>query len=455
MNQQYRNIVYCSDVTGTGFWRHIQQILSTGCYSSNLGISNTYTQHPILDPDYYQGITSVTIQRWISDQQAQIVHQLLRPQTEINRAWLIYAIDDAMHYDDIPIFNRGRKAFASDRTQNNIRFMLNVSDFVVVTTDHIKQYYHNKYGVPYENILAVPNLLPKWWFGDRYEPAKKIEQFKKFKAKPRIGIISSLSHYNVDRLRVTKDGTPCFLKKDEKTNEEKWVTFDSNETEVNFDETEIIKDDFDVISDTIRRTVNDFQWVLFGHVHESIKDLVEKRKVEYHNGTTILQYPSKLENLQLQAVVAPIIDMEFNRCKSHIKYIECCALGIPLFASNCKPYSGIMKPQFLFDDGKDLEEKLKKLKFSSTGAYQSIIEDNWKTFNSPRKDGDFQIKNWWLDDNLDIWINLFKLKPKAPTCSLKLYINRKKEAEKRQKQIDEQEKMNTILKTDDGVQIMK
>jgi hypothetical protein len=254
---------------------------------------------------------------------------------------------------------------------------------------------------------------------------------------------------------VTKDGTPCFLKKDDKTEEEKWVTYDAKETEVNFEETEIIKDDFDVISDTIRRTVNDFQWVLFGHVHESIKDLVEKRKVEYHNGTTILQYPSKLENLQLQAVVAPIIDMEFNRCKSYIKYIECCALGIPLFASNCKPYSGIMKPQFLFNDGKDLEEKLKKLKFSSVGAYRSIIEDNWKVFNTPKKDGDFTVKNWWLDDNLDMWIDLFKLKPKAPTCSLSRYIKQKKEIEIKQKQIDEQEKMNTILKTDDGVQIMK
>jgi hypothetical protein len=52
-----------------------------------------------------------------------------------------------------------------------------------------------------------------------------------------------------------------------------------------------------VVSDTIRRTVNDFQWVLLGHVPEKIKDLVEKNKIEYHRGTTILQYPSKLESL--------------------------------------------------------------------------------------------------------------------------------------------------------------
>ena len=78
---------------------------------------NTYTVTPILDPNYYQGITSVTIQRWIADQQCEIVKRILKPVTEQNRAWLIYAIDDAMHYDDIPLFNRGRAAFASDKIQ--------------------------------------------------------------------------------------------------------------------------------------------------------------------------------------------------------------------------------------------------------------------------------------------------------------------------------------------------
>lgn len=185
--------------------------MSTNCIQQNIGVSNTYTVNPILDPGYYQGMTSVTIQRWIADQQREIVRQLLRPVTEQNRAWLIYAIDDAMHYDDIPLFNRGRQAFASDRIQANIKFMLNVSDLVVVTTKYIKEYYNKKYGVPLSNIVAVPNFLPKWWFGDRYDPDKKIEQFNRFKSKPRIGIVSSLSHYNIDNIRVDKDGKACKL----------------------------------------------------------------------------------------------------------------------------------------------------------------------------------------------------------------------------------------------------
>lgn len=140
--------------------------------------------------------------------------------------------------------------------------------------------------------------------------------------------------------------------------------------------------------------------------------------------------------------------MEFNRCKSHIKYLECCASGIPLFASNQLPYSSVMKREFLFDDQKELKDKLMKLKFSSNGVYRSIIEDNWKIFNSPKRDGDFNVKNWWLEDNLGIWIDLFRLKPKAPMCSMKLFLEEKKK--KQEKKAEE-----TIFSGEDGVEILK
>lgn len=91
--------------------------------------------------------------------------------------------------------------------------MLNAADFVTVTTDYIKNFYHNHYGVPLENIIAVPNLMPKWWFGDKYDPDKKVAQFKQFKAKPRVGIVSSLSHYNIDNVMQDKDGLAVRNKK--------------------------------------------------------------------------------------------------------------------------------------------------------------------------------------------------------------------------------------------------
>ncbi len=104
--------------------------------------------------------------------------------------------------------------------------MLNAADFVTVTTDYLKNFYHNHYGVPLENIVAVPNLLPKWWFGDRYDPERKIKQFSQFKAKPRVGIVSSLSHYNVDKVRVDSSGKATRLKK-QPDGTEAWVNEDN------------------------------------------------------------------------------------------------------------------------------------------------------------------------------------------------------------------------------------
>lgn len=376
---QFRNLVYCSDVSGTGFWRHIQQILMTNAVQSMAHVYTTFTQNPICDPNYYAGMNSVTIQRWISDPQRNFVERFLRPLTLKTGTKLIYAIDDAMHYEDIPPFNRGRKAFMSEKIQDNIRSMLNASDFVVVTTKYIKDYYNRRYGVPLDRIVAVPNLLPRWWYGDRYDPDRKVAQFDHFKAKPRIGIISSLSHYNLENIS------------DENGN--------------------IAKDDFDEIADLVRSTVDDFQWVVMGYAPPQIMDLVEKKKVHCYPPCAILQYPSAIEHLQLQAVVAPLQDIEFNRCKSHIKYMECCASGIPLFASNCLPYKGVMPEAQLFNTQDELKDKLMKLKFGSVGVYRKIIEQQWNWLNSEHDDGDFHIKNCWLDDNMDIWMPLFQMKP--------------------------------------------
>lgn len=68
-----------------------------------------------------------------------------------------------------------------------------------------------------------------------------------------------------------------------------------------------------------------------------------------------------------------------------------------------------MPKDFLFDTQEELKDKLLKLKFSSAGVYQKIIEANWKWLNEPRKDGDFQIVNSWMEDNIGIWISLFSL----------------------------------------------
>ena len=174
---------------------------------------------------------------------------------DANSGWLVYEIDDNMSDKCIPKFNRGRAAFEGDKVQSNIRQMLNAADFVTVTTDYIRNFYHEHYGVPLENIIAVPNLLPRWWFGDRFNPEEKARQFGKFKTKPRIGIVSSLSHYNVDNVMEDKNGLAA-RKKKKPDGTDVWVN--ENGKEVAEEELHKIEDDFDDIVKCVRETVKDF-----------------------------------------------------------------------------------------------------------------------------------------------------------------------------------------------------
>lgn len=82
-----------------------------------------------------------------------------------------------------------------------------------------------------------------------------------------------------------------------------------------------------------------------------------------------------------------------------------------------------------------------KLKFgtggygSSASIYRKIIDSQWKWLNSPCHEGDFDLKNFWLEDNLQIWIDLFRLKQKTLKISLDSFVKqnearKKLEAEK-------------------------
>lgn len=181
--------------------------------------------------------------------------------------------------------------------------------------------------------------------------------------------------------------------------------------------------------------------MFFGYCPPVLNDLVAKNKIEVHRGVDILNYPSVLDNLQLQAIVAPIKDIEFNRCKSHIKFMECAAIGVPLFASDYLPYSRVMPKQQLFTTGEQLKKMLLELKFKSVGAYKGIIEAQWKWLNDKHREGDFQINGYWLEDNMNIWIDMLRLRNKPYNVSISVFAKSYEERKKKEQE-------STIFKND-------
>ena len=428
---QYNNILIPSDTNGTFFWRAQQQVQTIWALGHDTGINNSVICRPVLDPKYYEDVTMVMVQRMLTDGQLRFTERFLDPYSEILKFWTVYNIDDAMHCDDIPKYNRGRRAYVGEKVQENIRKMLNLSDFVLTTTDYIKEYYHRKYGVPLRNIIAIPNYLPKWWFGRFFDLKKSVERYKahRSKGKLRVGIISSLSHFNIEKNKLTPEGKVVYFdKKDDKV-----TMVDEDGKILTSDEGLLdIQDDMDIILDTVERTIEKFQWVFLGHLPERLRKYAEAHKIEVHPGVPVTSYPTKLASLELDCVVAPLVDNEFNRCKSNIKWLECSAIGVPLFASRIDPtYTRYMPEDQMFKDQEDLYDKLDYFSHCSVARFEAIVANQWKFINSPHDECGIKSKSWWLEDCLDPWKKLFKMRTKCARFSLRKYleVQRKKEAD--------------------------
>ena len=62
-------------------------------------------------------------------------------------------------------------------------------------------------------------------------------------------------------------------------------------------------------------------------------------RLESHGWVHIEAHPYKQAMLALDFAVIPLVDNEFNACKSAIKWVEYSALGVPVVASNVGPYA--------------------------------------------------------------------------------------------------------------------
>lgn len=81
--------------------------------------------------------------------------------------------------------------------------------------------------------------------------------------------------------------------------------------------------------------------VLMGMKFDAVLKDIEKNRIEFHPWVHTEAYPYKAAILDCDIAVIPLVENDFNRCKSPIKWIEQAALGIPSVTSYVSPYKEI------------------------------------------------------------------------------------------------------------------
>lgn len=329
-NSLPRYVNYLADLSGCGHWRILwpEQVIN----GTGRGVSHSLTAM-VADPRFYKNVKAVKLQRQASSSQKQFVNHLRSVQQE-HGFKLIYEVDDVVFKEDIPDYNKFKFAFDNEDIRQNCIDIINMCDEVTVTCPYMKELYKEKTG--HQNITVIPNFVPDFWMGNLFNGKKIASQLEQNRKKPRILYTGSGAHYDVDN----KTGG---------------------------------QDDFTLIRDFIRATVDKYQWIFVGAYPPPLHDLVTSRKIEFYPWQNLLNYPKFIANLNAQLMVAPLEDNKFNRSKSDIKFIEACTLGIPCLCQDMVTYS--TAPDSLrFSTVEEFEDKINTiLNWKNRSKYYSNI----------------------------------------------------------------------------------
>ena len=411
------SLIMNDDTSGTGMWRSLfQAYLLWPILNNDENISVLKTCPP--DPNFFAIQNSVMIQRWTTHQNKQLFDMAVYPGSQGGRTNIIYNIDDVMGIDngEIPKFNPAYFHYSKPEIQNNIKHIIERSDFVLVTTDRLKQYYQEKYDI--QNFIIMPNLLPRNWAFGLYQPNKAIDTFAngKQQSKIRIGIISSSSHFNVKGIKQCADTEDVVIydnqDKKYKTLFDKRIVDDRKIKDV--------EDDIDDIIPVIRRTQDKFEWIIIGKSeNESFKKLIDENLITVIRQTDIQHYMQLVSTLNLSFIIAPIKDDVFNQCKSDIKYLESAAVGSVLLTPDLQPYTENVPEKQRYKNNDDLINMLYSFSEISDDEFGEIINNQYEYLNQPKQiyNGP-KIINQWLDDNIDLWRNILFMPRKGAKVHL-------------------------------------
>jgi O-antigen biosynthesis protein len=292
----------------------------------------------ITNPEWYQGVKVVRIQRQATPHQKEFVKFLKSLQPQIGFR-LVYEIDDIVFREDIPEYNKFKFAFDADEIRNSSMEIMQLCDEVSTTNPFIAKYYKEKANI---TSTVIPNFPARWWIGNFYNESRIKWLYDQNKKKPRILYAGSGAHFDVDN----------------KTGQ---------------------KDDFEHVIKAIVDTRHKFQWVFLGAFPLSLKPYIDNKDIEFHQWQRFYEYPKKISELDITMMVAPLQDNNFNKAKSDLKYIEACC-GLPIACQDLVTYE---QAPIKFKTGSEMIEQIEatirdhKAYRQNIPFWRSVAEDRF------------------------------------------------------------------------------
>jgi len=257
----------------------------------------------------------------------------------------VYELDD--NVDQLPKDNHSFGEY-TDTEKYNMVYMMKKCDVTIFSTYSLKSHYETL-GV--HNGVVLPNLLPKYLWGDQMRPKKQIVK------KPRVIWTGSQSHYGPNN-------------------------------------------DLEFIFRLIEDTYNKYEWVLMMNpdkIHRKLKGDIQD-KVQIVKPVPFYNYPSVLKKLDVDVAIAPLVDNMFNRGKSNLKLLEYSACGYPAVCSDLDPYSEEAQIKIKGYDTKEWSYEIERLAANPTHRINTIKAQNEI------------LKTYWLEDprNFKKWIDTIR-----------------------------------------------
>lgn len=198
----------------------------------------------------------------------------------------------------------------------------------------------------------------------------KADRFRQRRGKVRIGVLSSLSHYEI---------------MDERMKEE--------------DDFQIVVDAAKMLEESKVKVV----WVL--PLSDKNSPLVKRltntgAEVDVVPMAPITAYPKAAAQWDLDICAVPIRKNIFNDCKSNIKLLECAALGIVPVVSHSDAYDPFIDDKYEFDDARGLVDKILMVRSWGADHFEKVVKENYVRFFD--KESDYygtKIRGYWLDNN--------------------------------------------------------